>query len=187
MSITRNTMKAWAIELRVRTSLAIPVDLDAVTGVLDINIIESDDLPDNILGMHIKHSEDDIVAIQRKLSYGCRRFTIAHEICHHLIDRAMPKNRTSIPADRIEKLCNTFAAELLMPAADVQLHAKRYNYGLTENYLKQLSDYFEVTPNAMSIRLKELRIPEWWWETADQGELLYISEGRRSSKVNVKR
>lgn len=172
MIITLNTIKAWTMKARLKTSLKVPTDLDAIADKLNIQIVETDNIPSDALGMHITHPEGrSIAAVRPVSSLGCRRFSLAHEICHHLIDRALGRTGVSYRSDtsnHIEYLCNQFAAELLMPEPEVRIQAEHYWWGLTEASLNQLADIFEVTSKAMEVRLRELKIPEWWWSEQDR-------------------
>jgi Zn-dependent peptidase ImmA (M78 family) len=67
------------------------------------------------------------------------RFTIAHELGHYLIGES-------------EQLADWFAAELLMPLAEIK------QCGLCT--ISELSEYFKVTKSAMLCRLKKLKIRE---------------------------
>lgn len=183
MRLSHNTMKAWALDARLKTSLEIPTDLDAVAEVLGVAIVESADLPNDVLGMHITHPDGHaIVAVKPSLSHGCRRFTIAHELCHHLILRAQATRHCSLGAIaeyRIDRLCNQFAADILMPAADLHLHAPHFTYGLHPKQLQALCDLFETTPASMQLRLRELRIPEWWWAEQDSINAVSVADGQK--------
>jgi hypothetical protein len=86
-----------------------------------------------------------------------RRFTVAHEIGHWVCHReAGPRvcDLTSARAarDPLEREANTFAAELLMPAAEVRAaHARHPDPG-------SLAEWFRVSREAMGWRLYNLAL-----------------------------
>lgn len=86
-----------------------------------------------------------------------QRFTIAHEIGHHVNgDRNAPRDSSAQFSARShdpkEVAANRFAAALLMPAAMVK-HAV-YSDGVTD--LRELAKKFGVSTAAMEFRLKAL-------------------------------
>lgn len=91
---------------------------------------------------------------------GRRRFSCAHEIGHHLICRLSPTEtrfHLDIQSDKkrpVERVCNIFAAVLLMPQEDVVdfWAANRHR----RNGLILLARHFGVTVQAARYRLDEL-------------------------------
>jgi site-specific DNA-methyltransferase (adenine-specific) len=85
-----------------------------------------------------------------------RRFTIAHEIGHSVLDDEWLASAARGSTDRQrqrERLMNEFAAELLMPSALV--HDAVRQVGLDADRLRQI---FNVSPVAMRNRLRSLRL-----------------------------
>lgn len=85
-----------------------------------------------------------------------RRFSLAHEIGHWLLER-VPGTKELAPIaargrtyDRVERVCNYFAASLLMPRAWVR---DRVNIGMTTG---ELARAFDVSAPAMAARMREL-------------------------------
>jgi len=86
-----------------------------------------------------------------------QRFTIAHELGHHILDHG-PCPRADISYknnDPKETAANAFAAALLMPA-DMVKTCRENNPEMT---LADLSDKFHVSTTAMTYRLENLKIP----------------------------
>lgn len=89
-----------------------------------------------------------------------RRFTLAHEIAHYilhrdligdgLIDDGMYRSKLG---GVYERQANRMAADILMPPALI----KGYYRGGTMSFAK-LGDIFNVSADAMRIRLQELRL-----------------------------
>jgi Zn-dependent peptidase ImmA (M78 family)/transcriptional regulator with XRE-family HTH domain len=93
---------------------------------------------------------------------GRQRFTLAHELCHLLAadnqavyldkdiyDKAQPRDPSEIRA-------NCFAAAFLMPAQ--ALRAAAGPDGLTDKSFAALACDLRVTPSALAIQLRELRL-----------------------------
>ncbi len=90
-----------------------------------------------------------------------QRFTLAHEIGHHILDHvtpANPKHRDDLGAfsgysnNWEEREANAFAAELLMPK--VAIEYMLMNKGISD--ISKLARDFEVSESAMYYRLKNL-------------------------------
>jgi Zn-dependent peptidase ImmA (M78 family) len=88
----------------------------------------------------------------RDLSVSRRRFTIAHEIGHIALRRVAP-GRVS-PSNELERLCDIFATELLMPKP-VFLRETEQDFHLSG--LSNLAHRFRVSLTSTAIRLAELR------------------------------
>jgi Zn-dependent peptidase ImmA (M78 family) len=101
-------------------------------------------------------------------------FTIAHELGHVLlrqsaISGALPKSGGSPTARRVEEWCNRFAGAFLVPAAALasvvggpSSTAER----ISDSDLKQIAEYFKVSPHSMLVRLVHLKyvVPKYYWE-----------------------
>lgn len=81
-----------------------------------------------------------------------RRFTIAHELGHLLL------NIPSQHKEKEEKLCDAFASELIMPSVKLKamLGENRHNISLTE--LKQIQSLFGMSVDAIMYSAKEHNI-----------------------------
>ena len=86
------------------------------------------------------------------------RFTFAHEICHSFFYEIVPEIKFSEHStdDEEERLCNTGAAELLMPADSIQRDADGRAMSLST--LTSLASEYGVSVDAMLTRLRGLRI-----------------------------
>lgn len=90
-------------------------------------------------------------------NYVRNRFTIAHELAHHVLkhgprDRDNPIDFTLSSFDPKELAANKFAAYLLMPADSVHAAIAVARIGSVE----ELAKLFQVSRAAMKYRLKEL-------------------------------
>ena len=84
-----------------------------------------------------------------------KRFTIAHELGHHVLGHGQSPRDTDYPAavaDPRERDANAFAAELLMPADAI----KAFIHVRNIQTIEQLAWYFQVSTAAMTYRLRGL-------------------------------
>lgn len=101
-------------------------------------------------GMYIP-AEDEIdfpiVGINSQRPIARQRFTAAHELCHHLKDAAGSIVCTSNPQSKIERYAENFAAELLMPSAELKQQVEQYavdGYVSFPNVLR-IAEHFGVS------------------------------------------
>jgi hypothetical protein len=138
-----------------------PVDLLSMAETLGLQVNMDADLPDEISGCIMRGGNGDSgyrIEINRLHSFNRKRFTLAHEISHYLLhkeqigdgirDNVMYRSRLS---DFMEIEANQNAARMLMPAPLVR---RVYHAGL--RWLAGLSQAFQVSEEAMRIRLKQL-------------------------------
>ncbi len=136
-----------------------PVRLSELTAEFNIKIYESE-LSFMASGQIVKDINDIYtITVRKGQSVARQRFTAAHELSHFLLhkdkigdgiaDNAMYRSGLS---SILETEANKLAADILMPMSEV-------NKKLEDNYtIEQLSDYFEVSYQAMNVRLG---IPVW--------------------------
>jgi Zn-dependent peptidase ImmA (M78 family) len=151
--------KAWKT-----LKLEPPADLARVAKRLGIEISEQEFVPE-IDGLYLRLPDaPPVIAVNNTYAkpLARRRFTLAHEIGHHLLGRrSSPGSRlfffdTSRTGRTIvERACDRFAALLLMPEDWV----RRYHDDLEFNphhRVRIMAERFEVSAWAMRRRLREL-------------------------------
>lgn len=127
-----------------------------------------------ISGMLFRGDDRVVIGVNPRDNERRRRFTIAHELGHLLlhegrsliVDTHIRVNlrdaASSMGTQREEMEANAFAAEILMPRASVEAHAQREltdRPALTAPQLIDgLADVFQVSQQAMSVRLSALGI-----------------------------
>ena len=96
---------------------------------------------------------------------ACRRFTLAHEIRHHLLTgKINPDSRlfffdtARVRRTIIESACDRFAALLLMPEDLIRLHHTELTHN-AEQRVRIMAERFGVSAWAMRRRLRELKLP----------------------------
>ncbi len=103
------------------------------------------------LGFHgALFAQQHLIIINACLSLCRQRYVIAHELAHWLVNRY----QVPVRAARVERVCQLFAAHLLMPPERVAADA-RAGYGRA-NLLADLAADYLVTPSAMRIQLQQL-------------------------------
>lgn len=131
--------------------------------------------------LHLTNKSIVVNKSLRELCFGRYKFTIAHELAHHIIDesfnagyavkyRKLPlfvfDNPQMLPVDYDEVISNRLAAAILMPIDTLknsfknmfgEQHVESINGGLErEKYhiLKTMSKFFGVSTEALIMRLK---------------------------------
>lgn len=104
--------------------------------------------------IYVKHGEMPLIRINVYDNHLRRRFTLAHELGHYIIHSDMGEKEIIAARngynERAEWEANWFAAGFLMPKKDF---VTKHNEGLDKF---DMSNYFHVSPSAISIREKYL-------------------------------
>lgn len=107
------------------------------------------DFSDKTSGVTITVNNTSTIAFNKNHSWYRRRFTIAHEIGHHLMKTGNNGIEESLDTtDPIETEANEFAAELLMP---LQQFKKDCKNGITS--IDELAEKYQVSKDAAGWRL----------------------------------
>ena len=106
-----------------------------------------------------------VISLQEDDNIGHKKFTIAHELCHYLLD--YDKN-SDIPfydaydllceTNKYEKRANLFAANLLMPKNQFSEMYKDFTKKKVSNTITILANFFEVSETAVRRRIGELHL-----------------------------
>ncbi len=113
-------------------------------------------------GLAASSGDAKLIVLGTSVMPGRQRFTLAHELCHLLarddqelyLDKDIYAKAQS--RDPSEIRANSFAASFLMP--EETLRAAVGSAGLTEESFAALACDLKVTPSALAIRLRELRL-----------------------------
>ena len=154
--------KAWQT-----LALEPPADLAKVASRLKIVVEEREFVPE-IDGVYVRiPGAPPAIALNCSYvkPYARRRFTLAHEIGHHLLTRRIDPHQRLFFFDTsetrrtvMERACDRFAALLLMPEGLV----RQYHDDLAANESKRIAvmaSRFGVSAWAMRRRLRELGLP----------------------------
>ncbi len=141
-----------------------PVDLYLVAKRLGIEVAEQEFVPE-IDGLYLRLPDaPPVIGVNNSYTKPLprRRFTLAHEIGHHLLGRRVSPGSRLFYLDTakrkisiMERACDRFAALLLMPEEWVRRYYDELSYN-TENRVSIMSQRFGVSAWALRRRLREL-------------------------------
>lgn len=146
-----------------------PVDVTRIAEHLGAQVVE-ERLDRELSGLLYRDGDQVVIGVNSTHAERRRRFTVAHEIGHLVLHKGRPlvldhvrvnfRNATSSAATDYEEIqANAFAAELLMPAAQVVASARAaIESGRAGDaaLVRDLADGFEVSEQAMEYRLVNL-------------------------------
>jgi Zn-dependent peptidase ImmA (M78 family) len=162
--------EAEAAKLRSdHTSGDLPVPVEEIASKLGVTIVV-ETLDRNVSGMLFRQGDHRAIGVNSAHAKVRQRFTIAHELGHlrlHpgkelILDHVRLNLRddiSSLGTDREEREANAFAAELLMPRAEVISEVRRVldRGGTTDaRFIADLGVLFDVSEQAMEFRLVNL-------------------------------
>ena len=126
-----------------------PTDLEAICEKLKVSIEDSDDLVGS--GALVARDGGFRIVCATDLSPQRRRFTIAHELGHVIVERYSRSGGRQ--SKELERLCDMFAAELLMPGSTF---AQAANSSVRLKDLPGLAKCFQVSLTSAAIRFAEV-------------------------------
>lgn len=133
----------------------LPVPIEDVANRLGLRVVEFD-FPNSMSGVLKK--ERKVIGVNKNHHPVRRRFTIAHELGHFLLGHDIGKDDDVIDDDfdkpiPKEREANIFASCILMPATWVKTEVQGKKIDL-----KELARKFEVSEQAITIKLLELNL-----------------------------
>ena len=158
-----------------------PVDVGLIAELprIEVRVVAGRDLA-GLSGMSqwLKEHGRWLIAVNRDDSQTRRRFTLGHEF-KHIIDNPYinvlyPKSEYAAASaeERAERMCDYFAACLLMPRVWVK---RRWAQGVQDP--ARLAATFNVSPAAMDLRLQQLGLVELRGRWRGQVMRKYFREG----------
>ena len=141
----------------------VPVRVGALAKALGLEVVIAA-LPLNISGMIKPNDNGDgfVVKVNRFESKVRQRFTIAHEIAHFLLHRDRIQSGVvdsvlyrSKLSSRAEAEANRLAADIVMPRKQIGASLELENTPFDDQIVEDLADKFQVSKQAMSIRMRE--------------------------------
>jgi Zn-dependent peptidase ImmA (M78 family) len=138
------------------------IDIVQIANFLGLNVYEK--ILENTSGYIKIEDKNRNIYINSLDSNKRKRFTIAHEIGHYLLHRALIehncdtlyRNTNSLNRDMIEIQANRCAAALLMPRAQVQKYYTELSNATYYEKVARMAEYFNVSAQAMDVRLLSL-------------------------------
>jgi Zn-dependent peptidase ImmA (M78 family) len=162
-----------------------PVDVGLIAELprIEVRVVPNRDLA-GLSGMSqwLKKESRWLIAVNRDDSQTRRRFTLGHEFKHILdnpfINVLYPKSEYASQSadDRAERMCDYFAACLLMPRSWVKREWARGNQDA-----ERLATIFNTSPAAMDRRLQDIGLIQsrqrWRGETESDSVRSYFRAG----------
>lgn len=114
------------------------------------------DLPDDFSGLTsiVRRGngkpEVPVIVISQNVTLERRRFTLAHELAHRLIDESSPCNH--------EKASDMFAGAFLMVASHVRAQIGEFRKSISYAEILDIKRMYRVSAAAVLVRLKQLGI-----------------------------
>ena len=132
-----------------------PVDVHALASSEDIEVIPASALTES---GRIEWTRDGLrIALSGRESPQRQRFTLAHELGHHLIFGIDKKGARTYSREE-ERRCDRFAAALLMPGKVFADAFKGWHGRSRASAVRALADQFGVSLRAAMIRLNDLAL-----------------------------
>ncbi len=161
-----------------------PTDLDLIRQRLNICAIDTEDLP--FSGELRRDRSGFRIVCSKHLSLTRRRFTIAHEMAHAILETTGP--RCPRVGNELERICDRLASELLMPK---QVFVDSVGSGLSIEKIFKLAHVFGTSISATAIRCAELlgvsafgtegKIVSWAYGVVKRGSTLTTDEELRKA------
>lgn len=129
-----------------------PTDLEHICSKLNVASIEDDDIP--VVGELRRVGKHYVIVCANGQSRERRRFTVAHELAHALLESVGARSPRS--SDETERLCEKIAAEILMPRA--VFRTALGGEPLTGATISGLARQFQSSLTATAIRCTEFRL-----------------------------
>jgi Zn-dependent peptidase ImmA (M78 family) len=167
-----------------------PVDVDTIALSLGFHVSRKE-LPDGEAGSTFERRGKKHILVNQKDSVNRQRFTILHEIAHHVL-QLPSKHGETVPSDELERfkgrpgeevLCDVFAAECLVPWQLIQPLAEQNDFTL-EN-LAALSMQFQASRSCVASRFAQASKDFLAFVVAEDGIVQYsiTSKALRESKI----
>jgi hypothetical protein len=140
-----------SLEVFVHTRRSGEESLDALARKLGVTRIIEQRLPFEG-GLFQLADGEMVIKLNSESSFVRRRFTLAHEIAHLLLN-TVPAHRGANRTDEdLERTCDLIAAELLMPAEEATNYIRGLGSPSPEN-LKTIASMFTVSLQTAAIRV----------------------------------
>jgi hypothetical protein len=143
----RAVAERQAALLRAKLEASTPVNLDLLTELPRVQLVRDGNLPELVAGSSHWTGTHWLICLNKANPERRQRFTAFHEL-HHVIEHPF---RRFLSNGQAEVIADHFAACVLMPRREV----KRAWCSGTQ-HVAELADVFEVSEQAMQVRLVKL-------------------------------
>lgn len=167
-----------------------PINVEALALSLGFKVSRAD-LPEGEAGSTFERRGQKHILVNQNDGLHRQRFTILHEIAHHVL-KLPSLHGSSVPSDGLECyksrppeeiLCDTFAAECLVPWQLIQPFAMQSDF--THENLTTLSDFFQASRSCVASRFAQVSNDHLAFIVAEEGIVQYAitSRGLREAKI----
>jgi Zn-dependent peptidase ImmA (M78 family) len=170
MAASRAKVRAKVAELLARDAARHrPLPVARLARDLGIQVVvKFFDGEEDVSGFYLRDGLERVIGVNEAHAEVRRRFTIAHELGHAVLDDQdglhidtaftyrLRDATSSMAIDPAEMAANQFAAELLMPADEVR---ERVGAGIEitdDGAMRDLAKHFGVSAQAMAFRIQNL-------------------------------
>ena len=141
---------------------------------------------DVVDGFCLVHNEFPVIYLNNSMPHSRQIFTLFHELAHLLFRRNGITRGVKIGGERIERFCNQFAAEFLVPSSDLETRLDFPNYDDTA--IGELTSHYKVSRPVILLKLIEQNIftPADYeqkikkWKEVYESSLEKVAESKRS-------
>jgi Zn-dependent peptidase ImmA (M78 family) len=156
----KKTPDEVALELLEESGISEPpVNLEKICKHLRISLEESDKIDFDGCIMREKKKDFTLVLVNKNITDGRRRFTIAHEIGHLVLEHLTEIKKfncgeNGLVKNEKEREADSFASRLLMPEKWIKGILEEGIYGMET--INTIASLFQVSQTAAAIRLAEI-------------------------------
>lgn len=168
----------------------IPVDVESLASFLGFRVLRTD-LAKGEAGCTVKRREKVSIWVNQDDSPLRQRFTILHEIAHHVLELES-KHGEKVPSDELERftgrppeevLCDIFAAECLVPWGVIQPLAEEKDFTL--EYLAELAEKFQASRSCIASRFAQASGAHLAFVVAEEGVIKYSITSKSLKEARV--
>lgn len=172
----------------------VPVDVEVLASFLGFQVSRTE-LAKGEAGCTVKRREKISIWVNQDDSPLRQRFTILHEIAHHVLELES-KHGEKVPSDELERftgrppeevLCDIFAAECLVPWGVIQPLAEEKDFTL--EYLAELAEQFQASRSCVASRFAQASGAHLAFVVAEEGVVKYsvTSKALKEARVWISR
>lgn len=149
--------KSWGQDIET------PIDVFGLARLQPDITLMSMALSDNISGICARDKEKIVILINSNMSWGRKRFTLAHEFYHCIIEKKMKTyicdKRLDTSKPVAEKEADIFASFFIVPYdALIQYSSLHVDDKWTLENVIEAEQFFQISHQAMLIRLRNQRL-----------------------------
>ncbi|HDQ4123537.1 MULTISPECIES: ImmA/IrrE family metallo-endopeptidase [Pseudomonas] len=168
----------------------VPVDVEALASFLDIRVARTE-MAEGEAGCTVVRRGKTCIWVNQDDSPLRQRFTILHEIAHHVLE-LKSNHEEKVPAAELEHftgrppeevLCDIFAAECLVPWGVIQPLAEEKDFTL--EHLAELAEQFQASRSCVASRFAQASGAHLAFVVAEEGVVKYAITSKALKEARV--